>query len=233
MALAITVLPAWVLLGQALTVIFRLFRPHRRLVGWLVAAVAVLWILPSDNVRVLRHQAYALASRLMAPEDRPRRLTQLDDRRQRDAELDRIALWARSHTDANAVFIGDQPILRLRSGRALTACASDLLLVFYLNPDQLPDWTARLERTGALVHSRADQADTAAISALAKDLSAKPPFNRATQWLVVLPASLETSQSGALEPVEDAAWGAYYRLYRVPLAAPAGRAPLTAPGDGD
>jgi hypothetical protein len=215
MAVAIVLLPIWVLLAQALTVLFRIFRSWRRLVGWLLAILGVLWFLPSDNVRVIRRQAYTLASSFMAPEDKPRRLTQIQERRQRDSELERIARWASRQTDPQAVFLNDQAVLRARSGRSLAACPQDLLLMFYLQPARLEGWRLRLERMNHLLQPAGDIADSAAIRQLAVDLAAGPPFDQASQWYVVLPVRVQLPQLGLLEPVEDAGWGQHFRVYRI------------------
>ena len=215
MALAIVLLPIWVLLAQALTVLFRIFRPWRHLIGWVLGILAVLWFLPSDNVRVIRHQAYALASTFMEQEDKPRRLGQIHERRDRQAELDVIAMWAAHETDPAAAFISNQAILRLRSGRSLPACPQDLLPVLYLQPARLGEWAGRLERINLLLQPPQDKVDAQAVVDFAAELSSTEPLDRVTQWYIILPAQVQVEPHELLQPIDRPEWGNHYRLYRV------------------
>ena len=94
-ASAMVMLPLYVLLAQGLVNLSRLWRAHRRLLGWTLALMAAAWILPSDNFMPARRYLYALAGSVMKEQVQPTRFVALQEQAQRHRELRAIAHWAR------------------------------------------------------------------------------------------------------------------------------------------
>ncbi|MHC4986126.1 MAG: hypothetical protein ACYTFO_08230, partial [Planctomycetota bacterium] len=67
----LAMVPMFVLLAQALTNLFRLAAKHRAGLQWLAAAVLVVYLGPSDNLRVARYAAWETATDFLPAERRP------------------------------------------------------------------------------------------------------------------------------------------------------------------
>jgi len=94
-ASALVMLPLYVLLAQGLVNLSRLWRAHRRLLGWTLALMGAAWIMPSDNFSSARRHLYAMTSHVIKEQVQPSRFAALEEQKQRRQELRAMALWAR------------------------------------------------------------------------------------------------------------------------------------------
>jgi hypothetical protein len=215
LASAMAMLPLYVLLSQCLTDLFRLTRSHR---GWLRALCGVLilaWMLPSDNLRVVRHAGYRALSGVLGDEQIPLRFQELQARSARRAEMKALADWAGGHTHRSDVFVFDHSEFRMRSRRALLVSGDDARYVYYLAPQLLGQWMELQRKQNRLTDPPSGQADLEAIAGWARSLAQREEFARAGQWYAVLPAQAVPSETTTAWEVASPRWGNHYRLFRL------------------
>ena len=206
--------PLYVLLAQAITNLFRMFRNHRHLLRWLCVALMVGWMLPSDNLRMARRTAAAAATAFMAEADKPSYVLRHAEQHARHAELEAIAHWAAGRN--GSIYLTDQSIFRVLSGRPILVGPEDARYFYYLTPGRLDEWISRSARQDQLLHPRIGRADGAALRQFVADLTAHDQnLTDLAEWYVVLPAAVAPAKPGSLTAVEDPAWGKHYRLYRI------------------
>jgi hypothetical protein len=214
-AINLVMVPVYVLFTQALTSLFRLVRSRPAMLRWACAAVMVAWMIPSDNLRVPRHFAYQAATAMMDEEDKPRRVVELDDLRQRGRELHEIAVWVKANTDKSAMLLSSHGELRLLSRRSLLAGEEDGWFLFTHDPAALPEWKDRLDKQNLLLRPLRREADLDAIGHFTEDLSRQRPFPVTSGWYVVLESAAAPQGPRQDELEIPGAWGRYYRLYRL------------------
>jgi len=216
-ASSLILLPLYVLLAQAITNVFRLVRKYRGLVRWACAVLLVAWMLPSDNFRVARHAAADLATAFLPEDDKPSYVLRHREQSERNRELAAIGQWAARQ--GQAIFLTDRGEFRMLSRHSILAGPNDARYLYYLCPGRLGEWLARYKTQAELLHPTAGGADGEAIAHFVAeqiDRSDRPAELRLWAWYVVLQASATPEKPGPLQPVEDAAWGSHYRLYRIP-----------------
>lgn len=228
-AASLLMLPLYVFFAQAVSNFFRLGRSHRWLIRLILGAILMLWMIPSDNLRVARYGALDMATMSMAETDRPQAVQRHHARAAEHQEMLAIAGWSSRQTPLDAVFVTDLPEFRLHSRRAIVTCAEDVRYIYYFMPGQLKPWLDRIEQQTKLLHPHTGRCDGQAIARFVDDLSspraatapvsmtatAPSPIN-APAWYVILPASDAPEEPGeSLTPITDSRWGQFYKLYRV------------------
>jgi len=214
-ASSLIMLPLYVFFAEALTQLFRLVRRHHGLVQWACAAALVVWMVPSDNLRVPRHAFYRAAAALMPEEDKPRRVQKLRERTERRREMEAIAHWARNRTDNQAVFLADSTTFRMNSRRSLVAASEDVRIIYYLAPAALPSWSRQLHRQNGLIAPAGVALDAEGIRRFVTELASLPRFHRASQWYMIAPADRVLGTTQAMDPVILPQWGRHYVVYRI------------------
>jgi len=210
----LAMLPLYVLFAQALTHLFRIVRAHRYTLRWACAAFLVVWMLPSDNLRVLRHWAYDAAAAVVDDEHTPLRVQELRTRAARQRELAAVADWARHATPVDAVFITEEAEFRMLAQRGILAAEEDLRYYYYVTPWQLQDWVDRVVAQAAALRSPAGRVEPQALADLAVRFAPRPP-GPPPQWYAIIPAAAAPEPAAPLEEVTGSGWGTHYRLYRV------------------
>jgi len=213
-ASAYVMLPLYVLVAQALTNLFRLVSTHRLLLRWACVAAMAAWLIPSDNLRILRHMGYDAATMFMA--EKPLRVQQLNTRKAAHAEFDNIAQWARG-TDKKSLFATNRNEFRMQGRRSMVVYEDDVRYYYYLAPWGLGGFLDRLKRQAALFQRPTDISE---LVQLRRDLSARGGFAEATEWYAILPAKLAPLDGGSFEINEAGKWGKHYRLFRIPPSLP-------------
>jgi len=215
-ASSLIMLPLYVLFAQALTNLFRLVRTHPRLVQWTCAALMVAWMLPSDNLRVVRHAAMRTATMFLEESDRPRSVQRHLEADRRREELRHLTDWARTKTDPSAMFLVDSIEFRMLAHRAVLASETDVRYTYYLAPWRLQDWVKLLERQQALLRpTLADVPRSEALREFVAELAAREDFNGVREWYAVFRAADAPTQGEVLKPIPSATWGRHYRVYRI------------------
>jgi hypothetical protein len=225
-ASCLLLLPLYVLAAQEVTNLFRLGRDHRNLLRWGCAALTVLWMLPSDNLRVGRYWAAetAVASLPRPRQDEPslwQYVSQMHvyverhrERRDRDAELAAIARYARGRD--NSIYLTDQGEFRMLAVRPIVAAPEDVRYYYYLCPSRLGEWMDRFSRQDRLLHPSVGAIDPSALVAFVDDLAAGPSVEKPPEeWYVILGAAEAPEPPGPLKPVQTGPWGKYWKLCRV------------------
>jgi len=211
-AAPLAMLPLYAFAAQTLANLFRLSRRGHTL-RWVCVALTASWMLPSDNLRVVRHWGYEVGTAFMDQQDKPLRLRKRLQRAHRRAELRKIALWARENTDVDDIFIADNAEFRMLSRRSMI-CGDDVRWVFYLAPGYLPEW---MERTGELrkmLRSSGGKADAEAIYLFASDPKHTATWRGAKNWYAVIDSDADP-QSDRFETVFGEGWGDHWRLVRI------------------
>jgi len=216
-ASTLVLLPLYVIFAQGLTGLFRLVRgPRARgTLQWACAVLALVWLVPSDNLRYFRHRVYDVSAAFMEEADKPRNIQRHHEQRRERAEMDAIAGWARENSDTGAVFLTEEIVFRLRARRSIAASPDDVKYVYYLAPWRLEGWMDRLRRLGAVLHPPTGKTDPAAVKQLTRDLAQEETFSGAAGWYLIAPAAAAPRETGILEAIDDPGWGSYYRLYEV------------------
>ncbi|MCY2923841.1 MAG: hypothetical protein NT031_00095, partial [Planctomycetota bacterium] len=215
-ALAIMLLPLYVLLAQALSHLYRLMSGLR---GWLRAACVLLligWVGYSDNVWILRHWVARQATAFMSEEDKPPYVKAEVDRQDKAAELARLAEWCsdETHTDPGAVFVTDSSVFRMLSRRSIVNCADDIRYIYYARPWRLHEWSQEIDRMEQLCDSPGTgQRLGEFVRELARGGSPQPA---ATAWYVVLDEGRSLESPAAAQEIKSDLWGHEYRLFRLP-----------------
>jgi hypothetical protein len=223
-AVSWSMLALYVLFAQAITHLFRIAQKrHRHALRWAMAAFMAAWMLPSDNLRVVRHAAYHLPS-IVAGVEQPLRVQELADERAAQVELAGVGQWARESTDVNAIFISWNERLRVEARRSLFVCRNDVRYYYYLAPWLLEGWIDRVEDQGAWLSPPVDpDAVAASVDHLAAVgvLPGVPapktnPYIDVSEWYIVLAPSAVPEELGRLQEVVSDSWaGEHWRVFRV------------------
>ena len=213
-ATKVAMLPLYALLAQSITNLFRMLRSHRALVRWGCVALAAAWMMPSDNVRVLRHAALGTATMFMDEADKPGNVQRHHERDNRQRELVAIADWARTESDPSAVFITDRIEFRMMARRSILLGEDDASYIYRLAPKELPQWQRWILRQHLLLHGP-QAGDPQALAALVGELTGQRHFKAVRQWFVMLPAAAPKNADPKKEIDPEKKWGACYKLYRL------------------
>ncbi|MBN1942006.1 MAG: hypothetical protein JW849_01815 [Phycisphaerae bacterium] len=225
-ASAWVMLPLYVIFAQALTHLFRIVRRNRRYLRYAFGLFLLIWMLPSENLRLVRHEIYDLATRFLDEADRPMRVQEIDEQDAERNELAAIADWAGSRTDVDAIFVTDQDEFRMLARRGVLVCRDDVRMFYYLAPWSLGEWTdLLLKQYQWLRPPYAPRKLQAAVSALA-DTDA---YRGVPEWYVLLQADPTTSPVAPLQAVPSGRWGTHWRVFRIPLPAKINQTPETSP----
>jgi len=212
----LVMLPLYVLFAQALTNLFRLVRTHRGLLQWACAVLMAAWMIPSDNLRVLRHAALDTVTMFMNESDKPRNVQRHHRRHHERSELAGIAAWARANTDRNAVFLVDRIEFRMLARRAIAASPDDVRYFYYMVPSRLGGWIDRLEGQNRFLHPRTGRsARPQELKAFVAELATLPEYRSVSRWYIILAADMPMEDTDELEVVSGLGWGSHYRLYRL------------------
>jgi len=213
-ASSLLLLPLYVLLGQAITNLFRLLHGHRRLVRWACAALMAGWMIPSDNFRVARHAVAELATAFMDEADKPAYVLRHIEQRERRRELAAIARWAAGRD--GAIFLTDRAEFRMLARRPVVAGPNDARYFYYLTPGRLGEWMGRFRRQQELLHPGAGRADGEALTQFVLELiRADPSMGGIAEWYVILRTPVAPEKPGPLQPVQGDSWGRHFRAYRI------------------
>ncbi|NBB95150.1 MAG: hypothetical protein GVY16_05355 [Planctomycetes bacterium] len=223
-AVSWSMLALYVLFAQAITHLFRIaHKRHRHALRWAMAAFLAAWMLPSDNLRVVRHAAYHLPG-LVAGVEQPLRVQELQEERAEQAELAAVGAWARQNTDISALFITWEDRFRVEARRSLLVCRNDVRYYYYLAPWLLADWTRQIEQQAGWL---SPPVDTGGLAASIDHLAAygvlpgmlppeRNPYEPVSEWYVLLAASAVPEQTERLDEVLSDAWPReHWRLFRV------------------
>ena len=211
-AMPIAMLPLYAFSAQTLSNLFRLSRRGHTL-RWGCVALTAIWMLPSENLRVVRHWGYRTGTSFMSEQDKPLRLRKRLRRIQRRAELYNIAQWARENTDANDIFIAGDNEFRMLSRRSMIA-EDDVRWVFYLAPDRLPEWIRSTGELRKMLRSSGGKADAEAIYAFASDPRHITRWKSAKNWYAIINSDA-APQSERFETISGDGWGKHWRLVRI------------------
>jgi len=215
---SLVMLPLYILFAQALTNLFRLIRNHRAWLRWTCTALALAWIVPSDNFRICRHAIYDTATMFMAEERKPLRVQELHRRRERQAELRRMAVWASNpkNTPVTSLFVTDDVGFRMLARRGIVASADDFGFFYHMAPWRLENWTDLVRRSDRMTRPRAGaRANAQQLRQFADDLSAQAQYAQVTQWYAILRAENAPARPDPIEEIHSQSWGRHYRLYRL------------------
>ena len=238
----LVLLPLYVLLAQGLVNLARLWRAHRRLMGWLLALLMVAWMLTSDNFSQGRHELYILAGKYFKEQVQPRRFLEIQERRMRQQELRAIADWARSDATEQTpaatgqaataaasapampspplgrpLFVTDQVEFRMLSRRAILAAPEDVRFLYYLTPWRLDEWVQRYVQQQRIIAGSAEPAELAQF--FARLAGQKDMRDQVDEYYIIFDASVPLEKYPALEIIKSDRWGRYLHLARVNLAA--------------
>jgi len=213
-ASSLLLLPLYVLLGQAITNLFRLLHGHRNRVRWACAALMAAWMLPSDNFRVPRHAVGDLATTFMEDVGKPAYALRHAEHRQRGRELAAIARWSAGRD--GAIFLTDQAEFRMLARQSILAGPNDARYLYYLAPGRLGQWVRRFKRQQELLYPSTGRADGEALAQFVAELiKTDPALGKVAEWYVILRAGAEPEKPGPLKPITDDAWGKHFCLYRI------------------
>jgi hypothetical protein len=213
-ATPLAMLPLYAFTAQALANLFRLSRRGHTL-RWGCVALTAIWMLPSENLRVVRHWGYEVGTSFMEEQDKPIRLRQRLRRVQRRRELQNIARWAEKNTGLDDIFITDNTEFRMLSRRSMIA-GDSVRWVFYLAPDFLPEWIQRTGELGQMLRSSGGKADAEAIYHFASDLDNAMIGPGAGNWYAIINADANP-ESDRFEIISDDRWGEHWILVRIIL----------------
>ncbi|MBN1555076.1 MAG: hypothetical protein JXA11_10040 [Phycisphaerae bacterium] len=209
-------LPLYVIFAQALTHLFRLVRKHRRYLQYAFGLFLLAWMLPSDNLRLVRHEMYDLATRFLDEADRPMRVQEIDEQDAERIELAAVADWAGSQTDVNAIFVTDQSEFRMLSRRGVLVCRDDIRMFYYLAPWTLSGWTDQLlKQYQWLTPPYAPRKLQTAVTGMANT----DAYRGVPEWYVLLQADPTNSPVAPLEIIPSERWGTHWRVLRIPTPA--------------
>ena len=211
-AAELLMLPLYVLLGQAITNLFRLLRAHPTMLRWVLAALLAAWMIPSDNLRVARRNLAELATTFVGEGDKPDYVLKHREQDARLAELTAIADYASGRP--GSMYITDHGEFRVLARRPILAARNDVRYLYYLAPWRLGGWLDRFEKQEELLGAPAGAGDGDAVAAFVTDLVGRQPeLADVKEWYLILRTS--PSSLGPLQPVTSANWGTHYTLYRI------------------
>jgi len=211
-AVPLAMLPLYAFTAQTLANLFRLSRRGHTL-RWGCVALTAIWMLPSDNLRVLRHWGYEVGTTFMDQQDKPLRLRKRLRRVQRRAEMQNIARWARENTAVDDIFIADVDEFRMLSRRSMLA-GDDVRWVFYLSPGYLPEWSKHTGELRKMLRSSDDKADAEAIYLFATDPQHVTTWRGAKNWYAIINSDADP-ESDRFETIPGDGWGEHWRLVRI------------------
>jgi hypothetical protein len=211
-AVPLAMLPLYAFSAQTLANLFRLSRRGHTL-RWGCVALTAIWVLPSDNLRVVRHWGYEVGTVFMEEQDKPIRLRKRLRKVKRRAELQNIARWARADTDVNDIFITDNTEFRMLSRRSIIAC-DDVRWVFYLSPHELQGWIDRAGQLRKMLSSSGGKADAEAIYHFATDPRNLTKWSTAKNLYAIIDSDVDP-ESDRFETIHDSGWGEHWRLVRI------------------
>jgi len=215
-ASCLVMLPLYVLLAQAITNLFRLVRTHRAAARWACAVLFAVWMVPSDNLRLVRHAAADLATAFLDEADKPSYILRHREQRAQRRELAAIGAWAAGQR--GAVFLTDRGEFRMLSRHPIVAGPNDARYLYYLAPGRLCGWLKRYKKQAELLHPSAGRADPEAIAQFVAEQIEGSDASDALAgraWYAIVPAPASPAKPGSLEPVVDPGWGAHYHVYKV------------------
>lgn len=205
---------AHVLFASAATHLLRMVRHHKGLVQAGLALLGVVWLLPSDNLRVAKRAMYDQATSFLEEEKKPLHVQELHFRSRRNAELGRMADWVRENSPVGAVVLTEDIEFRMRSRRSLLASAQDIQYTRYLGSDRLHRWWRILQDQRALLTGVTGQMDPEAIARWIEDLSSRPPYDGVALWLLLAEKEDAQKLSEVFEPVPNSPDGQFFQLLR-------------------
>jgi hypothetical protein len=213
-ASSLLLLPLYVLLGQAITNVFRLLHGRRHGVRWALAALMAAWMIPSDNFRVARHAVSELATAFMDEARKPPYVQRHIEQRQRRRELAAIARWAAGR--GGSMFITDRPEFRMLARRPIVAGPNDARYFYYLTPGRLGEWMGPFKKQRELLHPGTGRAEAEAVRQfVAERIQADPAAKEIAEWYVILRRSDAPEKPGPLKPVAGESWGRHFVMYRI------------------
>lgn len=219
-ASSLAMVALYVLFAQSLGNLFRLVKFHRGLLRLACALLAAVYMIPSDNLRPLRHAMVDTLTMFMEEADKPEFIRDRHEDERRRGELRAIAAWAHQSTPANAVFLTDLGEFRMAARRSIVAARHDLRVLFYLAPWLLDEWVGRLDRMNHVLNPPTGKINPEALTVLSRELSASSPYRGAGAWYVITRAPVAPEGQGVLEPVASPAWGRFYRVFKLPAPGP-------------
>jgi hypothetical protein len=211
-AVPLAMLPLYAFTAQTLANLFRLSRRGHTL-RWGCVALTAIWMIPSDNLRVVRHWGYEVGTMFMDQQDKPRRLRKRLQRVQRRAEMQNIARWARENTAVDDIFIADNTEFRMLSRRSMIA-GDDVRWVFYLSPGYLPEWIIRTGELRKMLRSSGGKADAEAIYIFATDPQHVSIWRSAKNWYAIIYSDADP-ESDRFETIPGDGWGVHWKLVRI------------------
>ncbi len=211
---SLIMLPLYVLFAQGLTNLFRLIRRQRHALRWGCAVLMAAWIIPSDNVRFIRHQIYQLLTLPIADQYKPRNVRRHNQQRAEREELTAIAHWARDNTDPNAIFLCDKAQFRLTSQRAIVSTSSDVLYFYYLRPGLLGEWVETFKQLRRITKP-AGKINPGQVRQFVDDLAKRSGFELAESWYLICRTGSAPGQIDLLEQITSDNWGSQYQLFKI------------------
>lgn len=208
-ALRFMLLPLYVLFAQAIVHLVRL-GVAGRMMQISLGALMVVWMMLAINLKMPRQWIEDTVASRMAEDSRPESVQTRKIRRQREGEMRAITDWLRTQTPRDTVVACQDLRLRLWAQRSLVANRADVKYIYYLAPGQLKAWSDLVEaQRRALMPRLGQPADLAEITRFA--------WEHAANYVVLQGADPSADADSRLwvQP-PDSAWGAYWRLYRVP-----------------
>jgi hypothetical protein len=227
-AVPLAMLPLYAFSAQTLSNLFRLSRRGHTL-RWGCVALTAIWMLPSENLRVVRHWGYEVGTSFMAEQDKPLRIRKRLRRIQRRTEQQNIALWAEQNTAIDDVFISDSTEFRMLARRSMIA-GDDVRWVFYLAPSDLADWIEQVGQLRKMLRSSRDKADTEAIYQFVSNARKSDKWENAKDWYAVINSDAVV-QPDRFTIIQGDGWGNHWTLVRIaaPQTPAAKTRPATAP----
>ena len=140
-----TMLALFVLLARGLRNVTRVMRFSPSVLLWARVILLAAWLLPSDNLALVRHQMYEWFTAGLRESDKPMRLQELRDRRVGLAELEAIGLWLRENTPPDALVICNQPRMRVIARRGILADSTDVAMFVERAPWLVKPWHRLVE----------------------------------------------------------------------------------------
>ncbi len=207
-------LPLYVLFAQGLTNLFRLVRRQRHALRWCCAVLMIAWIIPSNNVRFIRHQIYRLVTLPISEQFKPRNVRRHNLLRAERAELAAMAKWARESSDADATFLWDKSQFRLESERAIVSTYSDVLYVYYLRPGELGQWVETIKQLRRITRP-AGKIDPGQVRQFVDDLAKRPEFAASENWYLICRTASAPAQIDQLEQITSDEWGTLFQLFKI------------------
>jgi hypothetical protein len=221
-----SMLALYVLFAQAITHLFRIAQKrHRHALRWAMAAFMLAWMLPSDNLRVVRHWAYYLPS-AVSDMEQPLRVQELEEERARARELAAVGQWAQDHTNIDALFLTAEERFRVEARRSVFVCRDDVRYYYYLAPWLLEGWTQHVEAQFhwlyAPIMPEQIARDVDHLTSFGVLPGATPPeenpYADVSEVYLLLSVSAVPDDLGRLEEIRSDAWPRkHWRLFRVPL----------------